>query len=482
MIKPKELSFLRAIESSAKRKFVTEPEAAGRSKFIRDRDRLLFSKEFRRPEGKTQVFINGFDDHIRNRLTHTLEVSQIAQSISDYFGFERYLSEAISLGHDVGHTPFGHVGERVLNHFTNNCLNYGDYCIKDKADHGFKHNWQGVKVVSTLERISPHYKGLNLTNYTIWGILNHSALKYKPCKRYNNGKCLYNHNGNNCIVNNHSFSLEHYLKFTNTFDNQSWTFEGLIVRLADEIAQRHHDIEDGLIAGIIDRKELVDRFSDIFKSYLTESQKDILLKIKETNNINYAVHDISSLILSFYSKHLIDNTTNNIQSFLKTYHVKNRQDFNSFKKSNDPSFNPNDIVKFSDDFEANDDYFKKYLISRVLNSHLAQTMDGKATHVLKSIIQAYLENPKQLPDGTIITLIQNYLSKENFDKLIKNKSPKLLVGIMRENVDDIYNNYDDDKFKAVLMRTIADFIAGMTDKFALSQYKMLIGSDNFWMK
>lgn len=177
-------SALRAEPEFAERNFLGEEENAFRSKFDRDRDRILFSKEFRRLQGKTQVFVSGFDDHIRNRLTHTLIVSQISQTISKYFGFNEVLSEAISLGHDVGHTPFGHVGERTLNLITNNCDLFKDFEIDSEREKGFKHNWQGLKVVTSLEMISPNYKGLNLTDYTLWGILNHSKLKYKPCKYF----------------------------------------------------------------------------------------------------------------------------------------------------------------------------------------------------------------------------------------------------------------------------------------------------------
>lgn len=147
-------SVLAASLDYATRNYANEEESSLRDKFCRDRDRILFSKEFRRLNGKTQVFVNGFDDHVRNRLTHTLEVSQISQTIAKYLGLNLTLAEAISLSHDVGHTPFGHVGERALNQFTNNCESYDNFKIEDPTQLGFKHNWQGVKVVSSLERIS----------------------------------------------------------------------------------------------------------------------------------------------------------------------------------------------------------------------------------------------------------------------------------------------------------------------------------------
>lgn len=150
-----------------------EAEHAIRGKFERDRDRILYSKAFRRLSGKTQVFLSGKDDHIRNRLTHTLEVSQISRTISKVLGLNETLTEAIALGHDLGHTPFGHVGERTLNYIMCGCDKLRDFSECLDSENGFKHNWQGLRVVTDLEK-SNLYKGLNLTRYTLWGILNHS--------------------------------------------------------------------------------------------------------------------------------------------------------------------------------------------------------------------------------------------------------------------------------------------------------------------
>ncbi|GAB1474510.1 hypothetical protein MASR2M69_19510 [Bacteroidota bacterium] len=194
-------SILSASVDFAKRDYKNESESSLRDRFCRDRDRILFSKEFRRLNGKTQVFVNGFDDHVRNRLTHTLEVSQVSQIIANNLGLNNLLSEAISLGHDVGHTPFGHIGERTLNQYTNNCEDYNNFKIDDPNQLGFKHNWQGVKVVSSLEKISTEYKGLNLTDYTIWGILNHSNLEYK--------KGCENRNGLLCKTKNYEKKLSY---------------------------------------------------------------------------------------------------------------------------------------------------------------------------------------------------------------------------------------------------------------------------------
>lgn len=167
-----------------------------RTDFQRDRDRIIYSKAFRRLKHKTQVFISPEGDHYRTRLTHTLEVSQIARTIARSLRLNEDLTEAIALGHDLGHTPFGHAGERVLN---------------DVCSFGFKHNEQSVRVVETLEK---DRKGLNLTWEVIDGI--------------------HHHTGNEIPV----------------------TLEGQIVRFADKIAYINHDIEDATRAGIITESDL----------------------------------------------------------------------------------------------------------------------------------------------------------------------------------------------------------------------------------
>ncbi len=122
---------------------------------------------------------------------------------------------------------------------------------------GFKHNWQGLRVVEDLERISSEYKGLNLTKYTLWGgILNHSSLGKSDCNNLDSNICLYNHKPSEC--NDRKLKYSFYNRY-NLQDNEDWTYEAIIVNIADEIAQRHHDVEDGIRAGIIDRYELVEK-------------------------------------------------------------------------------------------------------------------------------------------------------------------------------------------------------------------------------
>jgi dGTPase len=183
-----------ALSVNASRKTVEE-KCPFRTEFMRDRDRILHSSAFRRLKHKTQVFINETNDHFRDRLTHTLEVSQIARTMSKVLRLSEDLTEAIALGHDIGHSPFGHSGEEVLNQI---------------CPHGFKHYEQSVR---TLEHICHDGKGLNLTKETLSGIAEHTT-------------------------------------------GTATTLEGQIVRLADTIAYINHDIEDAMRAGIIKKQDL----------------------------------------------------------------------------------------------------------------------------------------------------------------------------------------------------------------------------------
>lgn len=159
-----------------------EKEHRYRTPFMRDRDRILYSKAFRRLSGKTQIFFTSFDDHARTRLTHTLEVAQIAKTIAGQLGLDQDLAEAIALGHDLGHTPFGHVGERVLNGIMNNCSSF--VTLQDCCEMGFKHNLQSLRVAQELERKGEE-AGLNLTNVTMFGLYAHTSADWRkknPCE------------------------------------------------------------------------------------------------------------------------------------------------------------------------------------------------------------------------------------------------------------------------------------------------------------
>ena len=217
-LEQREIDFLSEFATKSrfsKGRKIQEEECVLRTCFQRDRDRILHSKAFRRLKHKTQVFLSPFDDHFRTRLTHTLEVSQIARTIARALNFNEDLTEAIALGHDLGHTPFGHCGEGVLN---------------ELVQGGFHHNIQSVRVVEILEK-------LNLCEETIDGILNHTW-GYKPN-----------------------------------------TPEAQIVQLADKIAYINHDIEDSIRAGIISESDLPKDCINYFSSVQSKRLNKMITEI-----------------------------------------------------------------------------------------------------------------------------------------------------------------------------------------------------------
>ena len=216
-----------------------------RTAFQRDRDRILHSKSFRRLKDKTQVFLSPVGDHYRTRLTHTLEVSQIARTISKSLCLNEDLTEAIALGHDLGHTPFGHAGEDVL-----------DEILPD----GFRHNEQSLRVVEVLERDG---EGLNLTFEVRDGILNHSKGKESIASR----------------------------------ENIPVTLEGQVVRIADIIAYVNHDIEDAVRAGVIEQSDLPEKYTRVVgRSHGTRI--DAMVKGAIENSINSNEIRMNSTVLN----------------------------------------------------------------------------------------------------------------------------------------------------------------------------------------
>ncbi len=205
----------------------SEPVSKNRSAFRRDCDRIIHSTAFRRLKHKTQVFVFDEGDHYRTRLTHTLEVTQVARALARMLGLDEDLAEALALAHDLGHPPFGHAGERAL-----------DECLS--AFGGFDHNAQTLRIVTALERRYPRFDGLNLTWETLEGLVKHNGpltdRENRPLERYRK------HGVPDTIQN-----------YTKLQDLQLWSFasvEAQIAAFADDIAYDAHDIDDGLRAGL----------------------------------------------------------------------------------------------------------------------------------------------------------------------------------------------------------------------------------------
>ncbi|KEH96792.1 hypothetical protein Z962_05910 [Clostridium botulinum C/D str. BKT12695] len=500
--------YLAANDEYAERIVEKENKHPIRSKFERDRDRIMYSRAFRRLSGKTQVFLAGNDDHARTRLTHTLEVAQIARTITKALGLNEDLSEAIALGHDIGHTPFGHVGERMLNSIMSGCYEIRDFNEPSdvfKNVKGFKHNWQSIRVAAELE------SSMNLTDYTLWGMLNHSKMKYKKCKMEdNNHKCLFRHEKDKTcnikLEDEASLSFYRNMKIENInlYEQikEKWSFEGLIVALADEVAQRHHDIEDALEYNIIDKNELYEELNKIFNfnEYMEKIQKEnsnnlkeLLESIKEhkrnfedikksieKGSLDLYKPKFSKFIVNILTTDIIYNIKNNFSKFIKEYNIKNNEDFYNIKNE---IKNYKDIVAYSNFMKETDEKLEVFLRNRILNSHKAQTMDAVGQHIIKELFKAYLISPQQLPDKTIVKLFEN-LYKEDKEKLDKAKyenSSKYNVGKLRNRLSEYHFNRGQDekdknkyvKYKVELLRTICDYVAGMTDKYTIEQHRKL---------
>lgn len=499
-------SWLATNDKNASRISKVENKHKLRSEFQRDRDRILYSRAFRRLSGKTQVFLAGNDDHIRTRLTHTLEVAQISRTIAKALNLNEELTEAIALGHDIGHTPFGHVGERMLNSIMNGCYKIRDFNIPNgilNGMRGFKHNWQSIRVATELEG------RMNLTDYTLWGMLNHSSDKYGKCKiKGKNDICLLRHKElEECSVNLESKEALSFYRNSDIYEKISdkWSFEGLIVRLADEIAQRHHDIEDSLEYGIIGEEELYKKLNEIFKfdSYREKIKNDInekdlkdefiesinghknnfkdIKKSIEKGNVQEYKAKFSKFIVNLLAGDVIYNSINNFDKLIEEYKISGQDDF--YNKRTDIK-NYEQIIVYSKCIKESDEELGLFLKDRILNSYKAQTMDGVGKHVIKELFKAYIMNPQQLPDKTILNLFKN-LKKYNGKIMADIEGDNFgedNVGHLRNILSKYHYNrpdknkkysYDYNYYKVQLLRTVCDYISGMSDMHAIEEHRKL---------
>lgn len=435
-----------------------------RTPFDRDRDRILYSKEFRRANGKTQVFISS-SDNVRTRLTHTLEVSQIARISAKNLFLDETLAEAIALGHDVGHTPLGHVGERVLRDIMCGCDTVADFQKNmTPEDKGFKHNWQSIRVLCDLESLGEH-RGLTLSNYTLWGIANHTSQKWKKCNSFFNDSCCLKINPISC---EHTLDLGFYDRYKQYLsiksnDKDAWSFEGFLVRIADEIAQRHHDVEDGIYMGLMHRDEIIDKTQFLFSELFNREDLKNFNKMKESaSEEDYVfIAYLSKFLVHFYNHQLIDESQTRIREFCKQNEIKSTEDFH-YKYNKLPLSKVKNIISFPKELELSDEEFQRFLSNRILHSFAAQRMDGKGRFVIRRLFKAYLTNPNQLHDSTILRVFDIYGKK--FAGNDVNRYRDVMSG---------FKYRTDTDFNISLLRGICDHLAGMTDDFALAEYTRL---------
>ena len=369
-----------------------ETESINRGPFQRDRDRIIHCSAFRRLNHKTQVFIYHEGDHYRSRLTHSLEVAQIARTISRTLKLDEDLAEALALAHDLGHPPFGHAGERALNRVM---ADYG----------GFDHNAQSLRVVTHLERKYADFDGLNLTWETLEGLVKHNGPltdeRGQPVGEYSEKQVPGILSDFNKL---YDLSLD---KFSSA--------EAQVAALADDIAYNNHDIDDGLRAAIIELEHLkkmsiTDRIiSEIDKEYTSLEPRRMIFEINR-RLISYMVRDV------------VRHATENIAS----HDIKTIEDIRNADQT---------LVTFSDNLIDELDELRFFLMSWVYrNSRVDRIMDD-AAKIVEDLFKKYLNEPTELPEQW-------------------------------HNIAIEASEYD-------RARLICDFVAGMTDRFAINEHVRL---------
>ena len=359
----------------SKGRLINEPNSPYRSPFQRDRDRIIHSAAFRRLKHKTQVFVNTEGDHYRTRITHSIEVAQIARTISRYLNLNDDLTETLSLAHDLGHTPFGHAGEDALNE----CMN----------EHGgFDHNLQTLRIVMFIENKYVKFKGLNLTLETLDGLLKHNG-------PYTDNKVINNLIGIKNLKN--KINLK---KFP--------SLEAQIASISDDIAYNNHDIQDGYSAGLFTIHELkeISFFNEILKKYSTKikTDKKILIYQMVRDSINLMVRD------------LIKNSLINFK-------------INKINKLNDVYNCENKLICFSSNYENIINEIRYFLRSKMYKNSKVLKKNSEGKIIIAKLFKSISKNPRKF-----LTFLP-----------IK------------------HNKY----------RSIADYISGMTDRFAINIYKSL---------
>lgn len=353
-----------------------EDSPSQRSEYQRDRDRIVHCGAFRRLEYKTQVFVNHEGDMFRTRLTHTIEVAQIARSIARALKLNEDLTEAIALAHDLGHTPFGHAGQDALN-----------TCMREHG--GFEHNFQSLRVVTVLEQRYAEFDGLNLTFESCEGVLKH-------CNK-ERAKAL-------------GPLGQRFLT------REQPSLEAQLANAADEIAYNNHDTDDGLRAGMISIEQL--RSLPIFSCYFDE----VVAKYRNLSD-RRITHEVIRRMINAQVNDLIATSQNNLEEA----GVESADAVRQFGKP---------LIGFSEDMAELNLELKRFLRDKLYCHYRVKRMTNKAAKVISGLYEAFINDSQLLPDSAY------GLADESNHRHHENTTPRI----------------------------VADYIAGMTDRFAITEY------------
>lgn len=363
----------------------TEAESRHRSAFQRDRDRIIHSAAFRRLQYKTQVFVYHEGDHYRTRLTHTLEVAQVARTLARALTVHEDLAEAVALAHDLGHTPFAHIGEVVLNE-----------CMRPYG--GFDHNDQSLRILTTLEHRYPGFEGLNLTWETLEGVVKHNGPVTGPL-----------HEGVRDLQAQIDLGL---------FGHAG--LEAQIAALADDIAYNNHDIEDGLRAGLFGIADMA------AVPILEEALKDVTHRHSQGLDPAY----IAAEAVRFVFGAMVDDVLTETRARLAALKPRTPDDIRSAGRP---------MVAFSDAMRRKVDDLRAFLFVRMYHHERVQGIRRDVEKMIPELFTAFTQDWKRLPEPWQMRI---------------------------RNAGGAYK-------KAVCARIVADYIAGMTDRFAVREHERL---------
>lgn len=386
-----------SLPAASRGRLFNEEESNTRTIYQRDRDRIIHSTAFRRLEYKTQVFVNHEGDHYRTRLTHSLEVSQMARSICRTLRLNEDLAETLALAHDLGHTPFGHAGEDALSEAMEN---FG----------GFDHNAHTLRIVTSLEQHYAEFDGLNLTWETLEGIAKHNGplIRRSPVSLMNK------------IINRAAApALPRVISEYNSRHNlELETYAGAeaqVAAMSDDIAYNNHDIDDGIRAGLFTIgqleevepvfrifKEIMDRYPGIEKPRLT--------------------HEAIRRLINRMVTDLLTQTRQNIAA----EGIETAEDIRKLGKP---------LVAFSPDMQDTNLKLKAFLMENMYRHYKVNRMSSKAKRVVRDLFNFFISEPQCLPTHW-----------------------RKLAGGPRSTITAM---------------VVSDFIAGMTDRFALDEYRRI---------
>jgi dGTPase len=377
-------------------RLVSEPEMPPRSCFARDRDRIIHSSAFRRLKHKTQVFVYHEGDHYRTRLTHTIEVAQIARAIARALHVDEDLTEALALAHDLGHTPFGHAGERALDEIM-------------KPHGGFDHNAQSLRIVTRLERRYAEFDGLNLTWESLEGLVKHNG----PLTDHEgNAAGKYRETGLPVAII--EYSEAHDLQLA-----QHASLEAQIAAISDDIAYNAHDIDDGLRAGLF---KVID-LGDI--PLVGHALADVLKRYPDLDH-NRLVHETVRRVISAMVQDVLAEAKKNLTR------VKP-------KAVEDVHLAGETLIRFSPQMQEYNRVLQRFLSQQMYRHPRVMDIMSRAQRVIADLFKVYMDDEKLLP-----------------------KDWRELAGAGE---------------KRHTARQVCDFIAGMTDRYALDQHKRLFDLD-----